>query len=174
MQFIAAEALIEKFPQVPFDFYYYMLPIAAGTVIIRMLMDKEPALIYSIVLSIVGGILLERNFFYAAYILSSSLTAAQLARAIKTRSVIYRAGLITGGLNIILIACIIANTRNAASFHMLWEDTGWIFWAGLLSGGLISMIVVSVVPLASRTGTMSAPRSTDSRSRSLTWRVIAS
>ncbi len=148
VQFIAAEALIEKFPQVPFDFYYYMLPLAAGTVIIRMLMDKEPALIYSLVLAVVGGILLERNFFYAAYILSSSLTAAQLARALKTRSVIYRAGLITGALNMVLVTCIIANTRNAASLSMLWEDSGWIFWAGMLSGILTSMIVVSIVPLA--------------------------
>jgi hypothetical protein len=147
-QFIAAEALIEKFPQVPFDFYYYLLPVAAGTVIVRMLMDKEPALLYSLVLSVVGGILLERNFFYSAYILSSSLTAARLAHTIKTRSVIYRAGLITGALNMVLIVCIIANTRNAASLNMLWEDSGWIFWAGLLSGFLLSVIVVSLVPLA--------------------------
>lgn len=148
VQFVAAEALIEKFPQIPFDFYYYSLPLAAGTVIARMLMDKEPALIYSLVLSVVGGILLERNFFFAAYILSSSLTAAHVARSIKTRSVIYRAGLITGALNTVLIFCIIANTRNAGSLSMLWEDSGWIFWAGMLSGVLISMLVVSIVPVA--------------------------
>lgn len=147
MQFIAAEALVDKFPQVPFDFYYYMLPVAAGAVIARMLMDKEPALIYSIVLAVVAGILLERNFFYAAYVLSSSLIAAQLARAIKTRSVIYRAGLITGALNVVMIACIIANTRNAASFGRLWADISWIFWAGMLGGVFMSMLVVALVPL---------------------------
>lgn len=147
VQFIAAEALIEKFPQVPFDFYYFLVPAAAGPVILRMLMDKEPALIYSVVLAIVGGILLERNFFYAAYILTSSLLAAALATNIKTRSVIYRAGLITGALNVVMIACIVANTRNAASLRMLWEDIGWISWAGMLSGVLMSMVVVSLVPL---------------------------
>lgn len=147
MQFIAAEALVEKFPQIPFDFYYYMLPVAAGTVIVRMLMDKEPALVYSIVLSVVAGILLERNFFYAAYVLSSSLVAAQLARSIKTRSVIYRAGLITGAINVLMIACIIANTRNAASFGRLWDDMSWIFWAGMLAGFLTAMVVVAIVPL---------------------------
>ncbi|MGZ3655544.1 MAG: HD family phosphohydrolase [Bdellovibrionota bacterium] len=148
VQFIAAEALIEKFPQVPFDFYYYMLPLSAGPVIVRMLMGKQPALLFSVVLAIVGGILLERNFFFAAYILGSSLTAAQLAHSIKTRSVIYRAGLITGALNMVLIICIIANTRNAASLSMLWEDSGWIFWAGILSGVVMAMIAVSVVPVA--------------------------
>lgn len=48
----------------------------------------------------------------------------------------------------VLIACIIANTRNAASLLMLWEDSGWIFWAGMMSGVLLSMIVVSIVPVA--------------------------
>jgi putative nucleotidyltransferase with HDIG domain len=147
LQFIVAEALLERIPQLPFDFYYYLVPVAAGPVIVRMLMDKQPALIFSVVLSIVGGILLERNFFYAAYILSSSLIASQLAHTIKTRSVIYRAGFFTGIANVAMITCIIANTRNAASLNMLWQDIGWIAWAGLLSGLFMSMIVVSLVPL---------------------------
>lgn len=147
MQYLATEALIKNLPHLPFEFYYYLVPVAAGTVIVRMLMDKGAALVYSVVLAFVGGILLERNFFYAAYVLSSSLIAASLATSIKTRSVIYRAGLITGALNVAMIIAIIANTRNAASLSMLWEDTGWILWAGMLSGLLMSMIVVSLVPL---------------------------
>ena len=147
VQFLATEALIEKFPQVPFDFYYYLVPVAAGAVIVRMLMDKASALIYSVVLALVGGILLERNFFYAAYILSSSLIAASLASNIKTRSVIYRAGFVTGVFNVVMIASIVANTRNSASISMLWNDMGWIFWAGAISAFLMSMIVVALVPL---------------------------
>jgi putative nucleotidyltransferase with HDIG domain len=147
VQFLATEALIEKFPQLPFDFYYYLVPVAAGAVIVRMLMGKQPALIYSVVLAVVGGILLERNFFYTAYILASSLIASSLAQSIKTRSVIYRAGLITGVLNVLMIIAIVANTRNSASIFMLWQDIGWIIWAGMLSGFFMSMIVVSLVPL---------------------------
>lgn len=147
VQFLAAEALIDRIPQIPFDFYYFLVPVAAGPVLVRMLMGKEAALIYSVVLSVVGGILLERNFFYAAFILSSSLLASALTSHIKTRSVVYRGGLLTGCFNVVMISCIIANTRNSASFSMLWDDMGWIFWAGMLSGIQTSMIVVSVVPL---------------------------
>lgn len=147
IQVLATEALINIYPHVPFDFYVYLVPVSAGAVIVRMLLGKEPALVYAVLLSVVGGILLERNFFYAAYILSSSLLAASMATSINTRSVIYRAGILTGVLNVVMIACIIANTRNSASFSMLWEDMGWIFWAGMLSGLLMSMIVVSLVPV---------------------------
>jgi putative nucleotidyltransferase with HDIG domain len=147
MQFLAAEALIDRIPQIPFDFYYFLVPVAAGPVLVRMLVGKEAALIYAVVLSVVGGILLERNFFYAAFILSSSLLASALTNHIKTRSVVYRGGFFTGCFNVVMISCIIANTRNSASFGMLWDDMGWIFWAGMLSGFLTSMIVVSLVPL---------------------------
>ncbi|NUM87605.1 MAG: HDIG domain-containing protein [Bdellovibrionales bacterium] len=147
IQFIAAEALVEKFPQVPFDFYYYMLPVAVGPMVIRMIAVKEPALVFSLVLGTVGGILLDRNFFYAVYVLASSLVAANLARRVNSRGVIYRAGLITGLVNVLMITCIVANTRNAASVSMLWNDMGWIVWAGMLSGVLSSMITVAVVPI---------------------------
>ncbi|MGZ3712005.1 MAG: hypothetical protein ACXVBE_09620, partial [Bdellovibrionota bacterium] len=36
LQFIVAEALLERIPQLPFDFYYYLVPVAAGPVIVRM------------------------------------------------------------------------------------------------------------------------------------------
>ncbi len=147
MQFIAVEALIEKFPQIPFDFYYFLVPVAAGPVIIRMIAVKEPSLVFTLVLSVVGGILLERNFFYSCYVLASCLTATSLAQRIKTRGVIYRAGLITGVVNVLLITCIVANTRNAGSLSRLWDDMHWIFWSGMISGFTMSMIVVSVVPL---------------------------
>jgi cyclic-di-AMP phosphodiesterase PgpH len=147
VQFLAAEALIDRIPQIPFDFYYFLVPVAAGPVLVRMLVGKEAALIYAVVLSVVGGILLERNFFCAAFILSSSLLASALTSHIKTRSVVYRGGALTGCFNVVMISCIIANTRNSASFAMLWDDMGWIFWAGMISGFLTSMIVVSLVPL---------------------------
>lgn len=147
VQFLATEALIEKFPHIPFDFYVFLVPVAAGPVILRMLMDKMPALIYSVILSVVGGILLERNFFFSAYILCSCLIAVSFATSIKTRSVVYKAGFITGILNVFMIIAIVANTRNAASLEMLWQDVTWIFWSGMLSGFLMSMIVVALIPL---------------------------
>lgn len=147
VQFLAAEALIDKFPQVPFDFYYFLVPVAAGPVIIRMITVKEPALVGALVLAVTGGILLDRNFFYACYLLASSLTAISLSTRVKTRSVIYRAGFITGIVNVVLITCIVANTRNAANLSMLWNDMTWIFWAGMLSGLFMSFLVVSLIPL---------------------------
>lgn len=147
MQFLAVEALIDKFPHIPFDFYYFLVPVAAGPVMIRLLTVKEPALVFALILGVVGGILLDRNFFYACYVFASSLTATALSQRVKTRSVIYRAGLFTGFVNMVLITCIVANTRNAGSLSMLWQDMGWIFWAGMLSGLFTAALVVSVTPL---------------------------
>ncbi|MCO5142748.1 MAG: HDIG domain-containing protein [Oligoflexia bacterium] len=145
--YVATEALIEKFPHIPFDFYYFIVPVSTGAVILRILMDKVPTLIFSMVLSVIGGILLERNFFYGSYIFITCIAASNFTKHIKTRSVVYKAGLITGLINIALITCIVVNTRNAASLQMLSEDIGWITWAGFLSGFFMSLIVVGLVPL---------------------------
>lgn len=146
-QFLATEAFMEKFPQIPFDFYYFLVPVAAGPVVIRMITVKEAALVFCLVLGVVSGIVLERNFFYTCYVLASSLTAVSLAHRIKARNVIYSAGFYTGLVNVLLIACIVINSRNAASFSMLRSDLGWIFWAGMLSGFLSSLLAVALLPL---------------------------
>ena len=147
IQFVSAEALVEKFPQIPLDFYYYLVPVASGAVIVRMLMDKASALIFAFMLAVVGGILLERNYFYTVFIFTSSLFSSAVATKIKTRGVIFRTGLIAGIVNFVLLICIMANTRNAASLSMLYQDLNWVFWCGLLSGIFMSVFVVSMVPL---------------------------
>lgn len=147
VQFIAIQALLEKFPQIPLDFYYFLVPVAAGPAIIQMITARQPAIAFTIVMAVVGGILLERNFFYACYVMSASLVAILLSSRIKTRAVIYRMGLGVGLINVILITSIVANTRSGASLNLLWQDMGWIFWSGFLSGMLTSAVVVSFVPV---------------------------
>ena len=147
LQFIVIEAIFEKFPQIPIQFYYFVMPVAAGSAIVRMLTSRLPAFTFMIVMSVVCGILLERNFFFATYVLISSLVATTLSVRIKTRAVIYKMGFITALVNIIVITCITAHTRSAASLDLIWNDMSWIFWAGLLSGLLTSAVVVSFVPI---------------------------
>jgi cyclic-di-AMP phosphodiesterase PgpH len=147
VQFVATEALIEKFPQVPFEFYFYLVPLAAGPFMVRMLMGKQVALIFTLVLSVVGGILLERNFFYSAFILASSFFACSWASGVRTRGAIYRAGMGVGIVNMILLVCIAVHGRNAGSISMLWGDLEWVFWASVLSGVFTAMTIVSMVPV---------------------------
>jgi len=147
LQFIAIEALLDQIPWIPLECYYFLVPVAAGPAIIRMITNKQPALIYTIVMAVVGGILLERNFFYACYVIASSLAAMSMAVRIKTRAVVYKMGILTGFVNVIVIICIVGSTRSGASLELLWQDITWIFWTGIASGILTSIVVVSFVPL---------------------------
>lgn len=147
IQYLAIDVFVDKFPHIPFEFYYFLFPIASAPIVIRMLTAKEPALLFTLVSAIVCGILLERNFFYACYVLASSLTAVNLVRRVKTRGDMYLVGLITGFVNIAVIICIVASTRNAATLSMLVDDIRWIIIAGLTSGLLSAAVAVAIIPL---------------------------
>lgn len=146
VQFIAIEALLEKFPQIPLEFYYFLVPVAAGPAIIQMLTARQPAIAFTVMMAVIGGILLERNFFYSCYVIGSSLIAIQMATRIKTRAVVYRMGLVVGAVNVIMITCIVASARSGASLRLLSDEMTWIFWSGILSGVFTSALVVSLVP----------------------------
>ncbi len=147
IQFVAIEAFREKFPQIPLEFYQFLLPLGACPVVIRMISSRLSALMFMIIMSVICGILLDRSFFFVCYALITSLTATTLANRIKTRRVIYRMGLITGLVNIVVITCIAANVRDGANLSLLWDDMYWIFWAGFLSGLLTSAVVTTLVPI---------------------------
>ncbi len=147
VQSIAIEALLEKLPQWPLEFYYFLVPTAAGPAIVRMISQKQAALLMTIVMAVVGGILLERNFFYACYVITSSLTAVILSNRIETRAKIYKMGIITGAVNVVMITCIAASTRSGANLSLLWQDFNWIITAGMMSGILTAAAVLSFVPL---------------------------
>lgn len=147
VQSIALEALLERLPQWPLEFYYFLVPTAAGPAIVRMITQKQAALLMTIVMAVVGGILLERNFFYACYVISSSLTAVIYATRIETRARIYKLGIVTGLVNVVMITCIAAFGRNGANMALLWQDLTWIVTAGMVSGILTAACVLSFVPL---------------------------
>ncbi len=147
VQSIALEALLEKLPQWPLEFYHFLVPTAAAPAIVRMITQKQPAFLMTIAMAVVGGILLERNFFYTCYVITSSLTAVILANRVETRAQIYKMGVVTGIVNVAMIICIAASTRSGANLSLLWQDITWIISAGMISGILTAAAVLSFVPL---------------------------
>ncbi len=53
-----AEGLAGAFPGVPLNSYYYFFPVAAGAMLIRVVLNSEVALVYSIFVSLLTGLFL--------------------------------------------------------------------------------------------------------------------
>jgi putative nucleotidyltransferase with HDIG domain len=91
-----AEALHDRWPSVPPQALLVLLPIAAGAMVVRFLLNQELALFLGLVLSCLVGVMLGNSLFFTVYGLLGSLVAAtQVARA-RDRVALFRAGLWVG------------------------------------------------------------------------------
>ena len=94
-----AEAMHDRWPAVPMQALLVLLPVAAGAMLVRLLLNQELALFFGLVLSTLVGVMLGNSLFFAVYGLLGSLVAAtQVARA-RDRAALFRSGLWVGLVN---------------------------------------------------------------------------
>lgn len=127
---------------VDFTSYYYAIPFAMGAMLVRIVLNSETALIFSVCVSWLVGVLFGNSLFIALYVLASSLIGAHGVRHCKARSNLYRAG----------VWVALVNAGMLFGMHLMAGkplDLQLLYKVGLgLFGGLFSAVVVNgIVPL---------------------------
>jgi hypothetical protein len=82
------------------------MPVACGAMVIRMLMNSETALVFSLVASALAAMLLDYDLFYMAFFFVSSIAAAGGMAHTKERVHVLRGGLLAAACNILLVLAI--------------------------------------------------------------------
>jgi hypothetical protein len=108
---------------------YFALPIAAATMLVRLVLSAETAAVYALVVSILAGLQLHGQVSFTLYSLVGSLVAAIGVARVTQRGTLLRAGLRVGLANALVVA---------AALGMV---------LGLLSGPLAAILVSGVAPL---------------------------
>lgn len=134
----------EQFAHIPLDFFYYLMPVATAPMLIRMLIGKELASFFTIVVALISGFLVEKSFFFSCYVMVSCLMGVAMVARIQTRSSLYIAGLKVGCFNALFALSIFALTKGVQFQDLGSNDTQWIIIASVLSG-LFSAILASVL-----------------------------
>lgn len=119
----------------------YIVPILAGGMMIRLVINSEVALVFSILMSIVSA-LLTYDPVYGLFVFIGSIVGAEEMGEAKTRSTLVKAGLMTGAANVVMIIGISLTTgqfMEAGNFY------NFIF--GLSCGIIASFMVLGVTPL---------------------------
>jgi putative nucleotidyltransferase with HDIG domain len=135
-------AIGKAFPIVPTDAFLYGTPFALGAILIAIVLNVELAAMFSVVLAIMSGILLENQLRFFVYPFIASIVAAQQVVLCKERSTLIRAGLITGLVNVLLILCFAIIEQNLFNFEALFHLS-----FGFLGGVLTGVIATGFVPL---------------------------
>lgn len=126
----------------------YLIPVAGGVMLLKMFLGAEIALVFSVVLGIVTGFFIEANVNFVAFCLISNFTAIISIANADRRSLIIRAGVITGivGAAMLFGVRLVGMSTGAESItasNILWS----MFFAflGGIGSSIFTMIAAPIV-----------------------------
>jgi len=136
-------AMETAFPYIDSTSYYYAFPFAVGAMLVRIVLNSEVALVFSLIFAALIGVLFGNNLFITLYALIGSLTAAHFVRHCLVRSTLYQAGLQLSLVNALLVVSIHLMAGHDLNTQLLYK-AGF----GLAGGFFCALLVTGLVPLA--------------------------
>jgi putative nucleotidyltransferase with HDIG domain len=135
-------ALGSAFPYVEQTAYYYILPFAVGTMLVRIVLNSEVSLIFAILTAIVTGALFGNSYAVMIFAFLTSLAGAHWVRHVTERSSLFRAGMRLGMFNFSLIFALHLMTTRPFDLQLIYK-LGFGFIGGLVA----AVMVTGIVPL---------------------------
>ncbi|MBE0596071.1 MAG: HDIG domain-containing protein [Desulfuromonadales bacterium] len=137
-----SSALESSFPYIESSSYYYLLPFAAGAMLVRIVLNSETALIFIILSSLLLGVMFGDSLFISFYALVGGLVGAHWVRHCKERTTLYQAGMRLSLVNVLLILGIHLMAGRGLDLQFLFK-----LGFGLSGGLLCAVIVTGTIPL---------------------------
>ena len=137
-----ASAVGSAFPYIEPGAYYYALPFAAGAMLVRIVLNSEVALIFSVVFATLVGFLFGNDFALFLFALLSCLAGAHWVRQLTVRTSMFRAGARLSMFNFMVIFAIHLVAGREFDLGLLFE-----LGFGLLGGLFAAVLVSGIIPL---------------------------
>lgn len=152
---------ISLFQKVEYAGIGYIVPVAMGTMLIKLMIGDRFVFLTSMIFSICGSIMFNEgvtsafNYSVGIYILLSALSASIFLREKNRRSIILQAGLFISIFNVAVVASLLL-LRNG---HFSLFEAGLHLLMGAASGLISSVLALGVLPyLESGLGIVSTMR----------------
>jgi putative nucleotidyltransferase with HDIG domain len=94
--FAVSDALQERFPALSPHSLQYLVPVAAGAMIVRQVLAAEAALLFAVAAGLGAGLLAGQSVAYALFATFTSFAAAGLVAGNRDRAGLFRAGVAVG------------------------------------------------------------------------------
>lgn len=120
--------------------YRFIVPVAVGPMLIRLLLNTETALVFASVVSIIAGYFIGGGVEMAAYSFIGGMVAAAGVRHCTHRSIVLKAGLVLGAANAVALLCISAIKGGIA-------DPLPLVMTGVFNGVFTAVLAIGIAPV---------------------------
>ncbi len=131
-----AEAVNRTFPSVPIEACYFAIPYALGAMIIAVLVNRNVALIISVLSAFLISLLFDEKMTFPLFAFLGSVAASYHVVSIRQRSAFLKIGIFLGIINMAAIVCLNLLTGNPLNDLLIRLVMGF-------SGGIITGILVA-------------------------------
>jgi cyclic-di-AMP phosphodiesterase PgpH len=139
---VVAHALVESFPIVENGVFLYALPVTAGGILVAIFFDFQVGILFSLMTSLLLGILVRDNLPMAVLALVGNLVATFRVQQYRQRSSILLTGMLIGLVNILTLMAFGLMNANLFAWPRVYEGL-----CGLLGGVLAAVVVSAILPL---------------------------
>jgi cyclic-di-AMP phosphodiesterase PgpH len=139
---VVAHALAESFPIVETGIILYALPVAAGGILVAIFFDFQVGILFSLMTSLLIGLLVRDNLAMAVLALVGNLVATFRVQQYRQRSSILLTGLFIGLANILTLIAFGLMSSNLFTWPRAYEAL-----CGLLGGLLAAVVASTMLPL---------------------------
>ena len=131
-----------QFLSIPSSSYQFLFPIATGAMLIRIVLNSEVAVVYSLLASYFSSVLMGNQLFLLIFALTGSIVGAHRVAQCEQRNVIVKAGLIVGGVNVLTILAYHLMSGTTSPMILLSDLV-----MGFIGGILASVLVLGITPI---------------------------
>jgi putative nucleotidyltransferase with HDIG domain len=133
-------AIAEQIPAIPAEAMQLAMPVAAAGMLVRLMLQAEHALIFSIILAFLSSLIMDQSMSYAAHILLGCLVGAGYVHQVKQRMALTWSGLVVGAALAGVAASGLLLQGELSSVGAL-VTIGMAFVSGVASGFLVSALL---------------------------------
>jgi putative nucleotidyltransferase with HDIG domain len=131
-----------EFLAIPSSSYSYLFPIATSAMLIRIVINSEVAIVFAILTSYFSASIMGNQLFFFLFTFVGSVVGAHRVARCEQRSILVKAGLAVGGINLLMIVSY--NLISGTPFNIpLLSD----LIMGFLGGALTSVLVLGIAPI---------------------------
>ena len=139
---LSTDVLGGHFFSIPSSSYLYLFPIATGAMLVRIVLNSEVAIVFTLLASYFSAVLMGNQLFYFIFTLVGSVIGAHKVAHCEQRSILIKAGITVGGINLLMILSYHLLTGNPFKMTLLSD-----LMMGFLGGILASVLVLGFAPI---------------------------